>query len=369
MAAGLASLVRALGPRFGVLAESSTSQLTVVARNGDVAIGDLFLLPCRRGPDRVYIFRATEYANILNRTIEMSDVARNKLTMPDSYFSEDLVEEQLVELRGMVLGYAEYLDDQRGWSFNRPRRLPQHLTDVFRVDPDRPETGQAVRELLRTQLGDAGLILGHAALGPTLPTKFEVIVDYKGMRRPPVSKGRSKASLWTQYEWQLQTYGELRRRQADALHVVAGVLLYVNELHPTRSDIERLKREIDNGTTDVLPAPGSVADTALKDWKTRDKQLPTLPFEYRLARALRVVPISPSSIQQALKSFDDVVKDIETCRGREVHGSPVLTAWTKNSSDEDTCVLCDSRTYCPDYQANYAKKHGEMEPRLPAVRP
>src|SRR6185436_20579508 len=100
-------MVRALGARFGVLAESSTSQLTVVARNGDVAVGDLFLLPCRRGPDRIYVFRATEYANILNRTLEMSDVARNKLTMPDSYFAEDLAEEQLVELRGMVLGYGQ----------------------------------------------------------------------------------------------------------------------------------------------------------------------------------------------------------------------------------------------------------------------
>lgn len=163
--ATLEGMVRALGARFGVLAESSTSQLTVVARNGDVAIGDLFLLPCRRGPDRVYVFRATEYANILNRTLEMSDVARNKLTMPDSYFAEDLAEEQLVELRGMVLGYAEFIDEARGWSFNRPRRLPQHLTDVFRVDPDRAEAGQAVHELLRTQLGDTGLVIGHLLAG------------------------------------------------------------------------------------------------------------------------------------------------------------------------------------------------------------
>lgn len=161
----LDGIVQAIGPRFGVLAESSTSQLTVVARNGDVAIGDLFLLPCRRGPDRVYVFRATEYANIFNRTLEMSDVARNKLTMPDSYFAEDLAEEQLVELRGMVLGYAEFIDQAHGWGFNRPRRLPQHLTDVFRVDPDRAEAGQAVHELLRTQLGDTGLVIGHLLAG------------------------------------------------------------------------------------------------------------------------------------------------------------------------------------------------------------
>jgi hypothetical protein len=161
----LDELVRVLGPRFGVLAESSTNQLTVIARNSDVAIGDLFVLPCRRGPDRMFVFRATEYANILNRTIVMGDVARNKLTMPDSYFAEDLAEEQLVELRGMVLGYAQYEPGSGRWSFNRPRRLPQHLTDVFRIDPALPESGTAVGELLRSQLGDSGLAIGHLLAG------------------------------------------------------------------------------------------------------------------------------------------------------------------------------------------------------------
>lgn len=177
--ATIEEIIRSLEPRFGVLAESSTSQLTVVAANGDVAIGDLFLLPCRRGPrPRFYVFRATEYANILNRTIDMGDVARNKLTMPDSYFAEDLAEEQLVELRGMVLGYAEYDDTTATWSFNRPRRLPQHLTDVYRVDPDRPESGEAVRELLRTQLGDRGLLVGHLLAGerplPSVPVRIPI---------------------------------------------------------------------------------------------------------------------------------------------------------------------------------------------------
>ncbi len=104
----LDELLQKLGDRFGVLAQSNTYQLTVVAKNADVAVGDLFLLPSRRGQkDRVYIFRTTEYANILNRALEMGDIARNKLTMPDSYFSQDLAEEQLIELKGMVLGYAQ----------------------------------------------------------------------------------------------------------------------------------------------------------------------------------------------------------------------------------------------------------------------
>src|SRR5436190_14239938 len=101
-------LMRRLGTRFGVLAESNTHQLTVIARNTDVAVGDLFLLPCRRGPDRFYVFRTTQYANVLSQLVDVNEVARNKLTMPDSFLAEDLVDEKLIELKGMVLGYAEW---------------------------------------------------------------------------------------------------------------------------------------------------------------------------------------------------------------------------------------------------------------------
>ena len=254
------------------------------------------------------------------------------------------------------------------------RLLPPIQSQLqFRV-ADRYELVGVVDVVTHVQLASPALatnpIVGaiKKALGAGLPSTFEVIIDYKGMRRPPVPRPGATNSLWTQYEWQLQTYGELRRTQPGALSVVAGVLLYVNELHPTRSDLEQLKDEITNGTTDVPPVPGSPDDTALKSWKTRDKQLPQLSFDYRLARALRVVPITSASIANALQAFDAVVKDIETCRGQEVHGSAVIQAWTKNSSQESTCVVCDSRTFCPDYQAKYAKKHGETEPRLPAVK-
>jgi hypothetical protein len=209
-------------------------------------------------------------------------------------------------------------------------------------------------------------ILKHLPSKP--PPEFEVIVDYKGMRRPPKTATGGGPGLWTQYEWQLQTYGELRRKQHDALPVVAGILVYVNELYPTRSDLENLKREMGAGTTDVLPAPGSTAESLIQKW-TSKAPLPTLPFDFRLQRALRIVSINDTSIKKALAAFDGVVKDIETCRGREVHGTPVLQAWDKNSTDENTCVVCDSRTYCPDYQAKYAKKHGETLPRLPGVKP
>lgn len=160
----LDELLEKLGDRFGVLAESNTYQLTVVAKNSDVAVGDLFLLPSRRGvKDRVYIFRATQYANILNRALEMGDIARNKLTMPDSYFSQDLAEEQLIELKGMVLGYSQA--DDEDWKFYRPRRLPEHLSDVYQVDPKNPQVGEVMRALLASQLGQEGLYVGNLLAG------------------------------------------------------------------------------------------------------------------------------------------------------------------------------------------------------------
>ena len=163
--ANLGILQDALGERFGVLAESSTFQLTVIARNSDVAVGDLFLLPCDRGAERFYVFRTTQYANIMNRTIEMNDVARNKLTMPDSYFSEDWGDEKLIELKGIVLGYAERDATSDQWTFHRPRRLPQHLSDVFHVSPNRPEVATVVRTLMLSQLGQDGIYIGDLLAG------------------------------------------------------------------------------------------------------------------------------------------------------------------------------------------------------------
>lgn len=154
-------LLAQLGREFGVLAESDTYQLTVIAHNTDVAVGDLFLLPSRRGHrDRFYIFRTTQYANILNRSLEMADIARNRLTMPDSYFSQDFQEELLLELKGIVLGYAEVAED--GWAFFRPRRLPEHLTQVYQVTR---ESAAVLRELLASQLGREGLFMGHLLAG------------------------------------------------------------------------------------------------------------------------------------------------------------------------------------------------------------
>ena len=153
-------MIKKLGKRFGVLAESDTTQLRVIAKNEDVAVGDLFIMPSHRGHERFYIFRTSQYANIMNRTIDIGDVARNKLTMPDSYLSEDLNDEKLIELSGSMLGYAE--KESGTWQFHRPRRLPDHLSDVYLVTE---ENSSAIKELLESQLGQDGIFVGNLLAG------------------------------------------------------------------------------------------------------------------------------------------------------------------------------------------------------------
>lgn len=115
----------------------------------------------------------------MNRTLEMGDVARNKLTLSDAYFSEDLSEETLLELTGMLLGYAEIQPDG-SWAFRRPRRLPDHLADVYRVTASDSKVPAVMRDLLKAQLGDADhdLVLGDLLAGeqalPGVPVALPV---------------------------------------------------------------------------------------------------------------------------------------------------------------------------------------------------
>ena len=146
--------------------------------------------------------------------------------------------------------------------------------------------------------------------------------------------------------------------------MVAGVIIYVDELCPSREDFQKLKLEINSNTTDVRPIKGSQIEKILKEW-TPNKAIPNLAFDFRLQRAIRIITINDNSIADALKAFDNVVKDIEQCRGREANGFNLLGAWDRNSSDENTCVLCDSRTFCPDYKTKYSKKHNDLTPKLP----
>ena len=60
------------------------------------------------------------------------------------------------------------------------------------------------------------------------------------------------------------------------------------------------------------PQPGTAAHDAVLS-----RAAEALPLAFRLERTIAVVPVSPTSIGQALTNFDDVVRKIETCAIRE----------------------------------------------------
>jgi DNA helicase HerA-like ATPase len=139
---------------FGVLAGASTSEIVVYARNFDTSIGDLFLIPSDRGGERVYIFRMTQYANVLRREEDMDPMAKNLIAMDDPFYADDFERDKLLRLAGSLLGYSECASGF--WSFRAPRKLPAHLSRVFKVGFGDAETVAAqetvLNELLFAQL-------------------------------------------------------------------------------------------------------------------------------------------------------------------------------------------------------------------------
>jgi hypothetical protein len=176
---------------------------------------------------------------------------------------------------------------------------------------------------------------------PQLSGNYEVIVDYKGSRRPATNH-----PYWQQGEWQVQTYAWLRTRQPGSLPVAAGVLLYVNELAPVREDVVQLKNAMNGGNTDVLPPSGSSDAYQLSTWQPGNA-IPQLSLGFRLARAIRVIPISLASQGMATAQFDNVVLSIEQCVVTEATTGNIMQNW-QTCGDAESCAACDFRHFCLD---------------------
>lgn len=184
------------------------------------------------------------------------------------------------------------------------------------------------------------------ALG-TLPNQFEVIVDYKGARRPPIKKAASNLpdDYWQQHLWQVETYGWLRRAHTT-LPVIAGVLIYVNELAPSHGDVEKLKREAAHGLTDLAPAPGSQDERNLSRWSPGRDTAGLFSQAFALRRAIRVIKIDDASIASALKQFDGTVLDIEDHISQEARIVDISKVWKPTCVEKETCAACDFLPTC-----------------------
>jgi hypothetical protein len=218
-------------------------------------------------------------------------------------------------------------------------------------------------ELSNPQLSANTLLqLVTKALPGSPPPEFEVIVDYKGMKRPdPAEKG---IGLWEIYEWQVHTYAYLRSLLTTKA-IIAGVLIYLNELVPTKTDFYALRRALKENPTDArLPAPGTSDEQLLRNWrpKYKDDEPPLLSLDFRLSRAVRVIPITKETIANSLNQFDGTVARIEKCVAAEAKSGVLISSWERNPSHDPTCEACDSNTWCPDHS-------GATQPQLPGRKP
>lgn len=220
------------------------------------------------------------------------------------------------------------------------RDLPAHPN----ARSNRYELHGVIDVVTNVQLSDApaGNVIREAIQNrcPNMQGDFEVIVDYKGSRRPAVG-----SDYWDQGEWQLQTYAWLRMRQAESLPVAAGVLIYINELAPGSTDLSKLKTDINQERTDVSPTQGSNDSYLLSAWRPGNA-IPDFSEEFLLSRAIRVIPFDEQLQDQALDQFDQVVTNIEGCVEREGTAGTILGNWAA-CGDEETCAACDFRYFCP----------------------
>ncbi|HDL10022.1 MAG TPA: hypothetical protein ENG39_02050 [Candidatus Omnitrophica bacterium] len=169
--------------------------------------------------------------------------------------------------------------------------------------------------------------------------EYEIIIDYKGMRRPSIND-----PAWEYHEWQILTYAWLRSQQPQSRPIVAGIVFYLNELALSQEDMKELQNDVANNRTDVMPQ--GVDLWAIQNWR-RNTAPPVLSTPFREQRSIRIIPVNDSYIQNSLQQFDRVVGDIESCVLSEMSGSGILNSWRPHPIERN-CTACDFRTFCPN---------------------
>jgi PD-(D/E)XK nuclease superfamily len=180
-----------------------------------------------------------------------------------------------------------------------------------------------------------------------LSGQFDVIVDYKAARRPPMTAPPNTKPYWEHEQWQVQTYAWLRAQQPKTNPVRVGILIYVNELSPSQTDLSELKQEIAQGLTDIKPNSGSADYYALNTWQSGQGQsLPTFTHDFLLQRAVRIVSVDNAAIDQAVNQIDNAIAQIEGCALQENSTGDIPNNWNADGGDGD-CDACDFRRFCP----------------------
>ena len=199
--------------------------------------------------------------------------------------------------------------------------------------------------------------------------EYEIIIDYKGMRRPsaPSQDERAKIQsmmangclfesdeykkykIWIQHEWQILTYAWLRKRQNNSQKPIIGIIFYLNELVPSSQDLLAIKDDLINNQTDISKDMLKKEDLKiLMNWDGKEEDIPIhrdLSSKFKKDRSIRIINIDEELFENSLKQFDNVVRDIESSLIKEMNGVKIKDAW-KAEAEERTCSACDFRTFC-----------------------
>lgn len=177
--------------------------------------------------------------------------------------------------------------------------------------------------------------------------EFEIIIDYKGMKRPPI-----KSHNWKYHKWQLLTYAWLRSKQNDSKPIIAGIIFYLNELVPSTEDLIAIKQDIIDNVNDVKISDSE--KSKISKWNEKEVNYIQLSDSFKKDRSIRTIVIEEESINTGLEKFDNVVSDIETAIISETNGTPIKEAW-EAKGDKRTCDACDFKTFCNKNDLNNLK--------------
>lgn len=167
--------------------------------------------------------------------------------------------------------------------------------------------------------------------------EYEVIIDYKGMKRPPIHSNN-----WIHHKWQILTYSWLRSKQAESKPITAGIILYLNELVPSTEDILAIKNDILKDENDVKLLKED--KDLILNWDI-DKKFPNLSDKFKLDRSIRIIPIKEEEVKKTLDKFDEIVYNIESSLIKESEGCKIKESWTANGEIR-TCNACDFKSFC-----------------------
>ena len=160
---------------------------------------------------------------------------------------------------------------------------------------------------------------------------YEIIIDYKGMKRPPIEVNDPKSeNKWESHKQQILTYSWLRSKQEDSKTIFAGIIFYLNELVPSKEDLMLIKDEMKNGLIDEETLEKYENDFNLIDKWQEDDKAPELSDDFKLGRSIRIINIDEDEIEKSLEKFDEVVYNIEESLIKEIKGCKIQDADRKS---------------------------------------